>query len=98
MSLHIFTVSAAMVGVCLTAIGLIRVVITMRGVETLIDNLVGVDAVMFVISGLLAYWALRSRSRGRLHRIEVAAERLFLAAMILMGLASLALVFSINYL
>jgi hypothetical protein len=96
LSVHIFTVSATMVGVCLTAIGLIRVVISMRHVETLIDNLVGLDAMLFVCSGLLSYWALRSRKRGRLQRIEALSEKIFIAGMILMGVASLALVFGMN--
>ena len=34
-SIHIFTVSSAMVGVCLTVIGLIRVVITLGSADTL---------------------------------------------------------------
>jgi hypothetical protein len=98
LSVHIFTVSSTMVGVCLTAIGLIRVIINLRGgVGTLIDDMVAVDAMMFVASGLLAYWALRSRRKQRLHRIESFAEKIFIAAMVLMGLASLALVYCINY-
>lgn len=34
-SIHIFTVSAAMVGVCMTVIGLIRVVITLGKIDTM---------------------------------------------------------------
>ena len=37
-SIHIFTVSSAMVGVCLTVIGLIRVVITFGRADTLADD------------------------------------------------------------
>ncbi len=96
LSVHIFTVSATMVGVCLTAIGLIRVVITIRGVETIIDTMVGLDAILFVISGLLAYWSLRSRKHGRHHRIEAVAERVFIAAMVMMGISCLFLVFGIK--
>ena len=36
--IHIFTVSSAMVGVCLTVIGLIRVVITLGTADTLADD------------------------------------------------------------
>jgi hypothetical protein len=36
--IHIFTVSSAMVGVCLTVIGLIRVVITLGKADTLADD------------------------------------------------------------
>ncbi len=98
LSVHILTVSATMVGVCLTAIGLIRVVVTLRRIETIVDDLVSIDAVMFVAAGLLAYWAMRSRTRGRLHHIELVAERVFLAAMVVMGIACLGLVYGMRYL
>ena len=39
--IHIFTVSSAMVGVCLTVIGLIRVVITLGKADTLADDSAG---------------------------------------------------------
>jgi hypothetical protein len=39
--IHIFTVSSAMVGVCLTVIGLIRVVITLGTADTLADDFPG---------------------------------------------------------
>ncbi len=51
--LHIFTVSSAMVGVCLTVIGLIRVVITLGSADTLADDLLAADALLFLISCLL---------------------------------------------
>ena len=41
--IHIFTVSSAMVGVCLTVIGLIRVVITLGKADTVADDLLAVD-------------------------------------------------------
>ena len=60
--IHLFTVSAAMVGVCLTVIGLIRVVISLRNMGTLADDLLSVDALFFLCSCLCAYWALRMRT------------------------------------
>lgn len=81
---HIFTVSAAMVGVCLTVIGLIRVVITFGKIDTLADDLLAVDALLFLIASLLSYWALRSRSIRRRHRVERVADGAFIVAMILM--------------
>ena len=47
---HIFTVSAAMVGVCLTVIGLIRIVITLQKTNTLADDLLAGDALLFLTS------------------------------------------------
>ena len=82
--IHIFTVSAAMVGVCLTVIGLVRVVITLGKANTLADDLLALDALLFLISCLLSYAALRSRSVGRMHRIERTADAVFIVAMIIM--------------
>jgi uncharacterized membrane protein YqjE len=80
--IHIFTVSSAMVGVCLTVIGLIRVVITFGRADTLADDLLAGDALLFLISCLLSYWALRSRSVRRMHRLEKIADAIFIFAMI----------------
>src|SRR3954454_4302077 len=82
--IHIFTVSSAMVGVCLTVIGLIRVVITFGRADTLADDFLAGDALLFLISCLLSYWALRSRSVRRMHRIERAADAAFVIAMVVM--------------
>jgi len=80
--IHIFTISSAMVGVCLTVIGLIRVVITLGRADTLADDLLAGDALLFLISCLLSYWALRSRSLRRMHRLEKIADEIFILAMI----------------
>jgi Kef-type K+ transport system membrane component KefB len=80
--IHIFTVSSAMVGVCLTVIGLIRVVITLGTADTLADDFLAGDVMLFLISCLLAYWALRSRSVRRMHRLERIADGIFIFAMI----------------
>jgi uncharacterized membrane protein YqjE len=80
--IHIFTVSSAMVGVCLTVIGLIRVVITFGRADTLADDFLAGDALLFLISCLLSYWALRSRSVRRMHRLEKIADAIFIFAMI----------------
>src|SRR5436190_24037308 len=83
-SIHIFTVSSAMVGVCLTVIGLIRVVITLGKADTVADDLLAADALLFLASGLLSYAALRARSVRRMHRIERAADGIFIVAMVVM--------------
>jgi hypothetical protein len=83
-SIHIFTVSSAMVGVCLTVIGLIRVVITFGKADTVADDLLAVDAFLFLLSCLISYSALRNRSKRRMHRMEHIADGIFILAMILM--------------
>ena len=80
--IHIFTVSSAMVGVCLTVIGLIRVVITLGTADTPADDFLAADALLFLISCLLSYCALRSRGLHRMHRLEKIADAIFIIAMI----------------
>src|SRR5215475_5023938 len=82
--IHIFTVSAAMVGVCLTVIGLIRIVITLARTNTLADDLLAGDALLFLTSCILSYWALRTRKVRRMHKVERVADGIFLAALLLM--------------
>ena len=84
--IHIFTVSAAMVGVCLTVIGLIRVVIAFGKIDTIADDLLAGDAFLFLVACLLSYWALRTRSLRRMHRVERFADGIFLFAMFMMAI------------
>ena len=95
-SIHIFTVSSAMVGVCLTVIGLIRVVITLGRADTLADDLLAGDALLFLISCLLSYWALRSRSLRRMHRLEKIADGIFILAMIGMVISCALITYTIS--
>jgi uncharacterized membrane protein len=85
-SIHIFSVSAALVGVCLTVIGLLRIVINTNKVETVVDDFLAIDAVIFLISCLLSYWALRTRSLYRMHWVERMADAIFLVGLFLMVL------------
>jgi hypothetical protein len=80
---HLVSVSAGMVGVCLTVIGLLQFT-TNRRVATLADDLVAVDAVLFLAVCILSYCALRSTDRVRRQRWEGIADMLFLAAMCFM--------------
>ena len=95
-SIHIFTVSSAMVGVCLTVIGLIRVVITLGRADTLADDLLAGDALLFLISCLLSYWALRTRSLRRMHRLEKIADGIFILAMIGMVIVCALITYTIS--
>ena len=84
-SVHIFTASAAMVRVCLTVIGLFRLTNKLRSIVSIGDELLAIDAVAFLTSCILAYFALRTRRQRRRYRIEQFADGLFLTALCLMA-------------
>jgi hypothetical protein len=94
--IHIFTASSAMVGICLTVIGLIRVVITLGRADTIADDLLAGDALLFLISCLLSYWALRSRGLRRMHGLERIADAIFIAAMIGMVVVCAVITYSVS--
>jgi uncharacterized membrane protein len=93
--IHIFTVSAAMVGVCLTVIGILRIVISIRKSDTFADDLLSATAVLFLISCLASYWALRTVSTHRMHKVERLADASFIVAMCLMVFTCVFITFSI---
>lgn len=74
-----------MVGVCLTVIGLVRVVISIRSIDTIADDFLAVDAIIFLVACLLSYWALRRRSATRMYRLERLADIIFLLGLLVMA-------------
>jgi hypothetical protein len=94
--LLIFSVSAALLGVCLTVVGIFKLVTQIRELQTYGDDLLAVDAGLFLISCLLSYWGLRARRTRRMHTLELMADVVFIIALCLMavicGLITYALV------
>jgi hypothetical protein len=75
---HIFTVSAGLVGVCLTVIGLFHLFRQVGEVQGIADNLVAIDAIVFLFACLFAYLALRTEEETSWRRLERWADGLFL--------------------
>lgn len=86
-AIHIFTASAALVGVCLTVISIVRA-ITTDFIHHLVDDLLAVDAMVFLISCLLSYGALRSRGKSRAHWLETVADGVFITGLCVLVFAS----------
>ena len=80
-AIHIFSASAAMVGVCLTVISIVQTFTRSHEAQTLVDDLLAFDALVFLCACLLSYWALRTRSARSMHRVESAADVVFLVGL-----------------
>ena len=81
---HIFTASATLVGVCLTVIGVLRLVRRLQGVSTTADVLLSMDAIGFLVACAIAYAALRTTRADRRRRIERYADGVFLMSLAIM--------------
>jgi hypothetical protein len=85
---HIFTTSAAMLGVCMTVVGVLHVVTVLRQVDTLGDDLLSINSLIYLAACLSAYWALRTRRRRRNQFLEGMADWLFLTGLVVSTLAT----------
>ena len=95
LSENIFSVSAAMVGVCITVIGLFRIVSRSQHVDSIADNLLSIDALIFLASCFLAYLGLRARSSRNKRRFERGADYLFLAALTMMSVVAVLIAYEV---
>lgn len=75
---HIFAVSAGLVGVCLTVVGLFNIFRQPGASGGMADNLIAIDAMIFLLACLSAYLALRSERQAQWRRLERLADGLFL--------------------
>lgn len=85
---HIFGISAGMLGVCMTVVGVLNVVTALRRVDTIADDLLSVDAMIYLLSCLVAYWALRTKHVSRNKVLERVADGLFLFGLVISAVAT----------
>ena len=84
LTLHVFSISAAMVGVCLTAIGILRLVAAQTNVRTLGDEFLAADAVLFVICCFLSFWSFKAKQPRLRQRLRLFVDVLFMVALVVM--------------
>lgn len=90
---HILPTSATMVGVCVTAIGIVRLMST-GTVGYYVDKLLAIDSILFVICSSVSFAAVRMAVRAE--QLESIAEYLFLAGLFLLGIASVFMAFQVG--
>ena len=89
MANHIFSGSTTMIGVCITVISLFRIM--KIGKETLVDELLGVDTLIFIFSCFLSYVCLRNAA---LKNVEKIADILFFIGLTFMLVVGFIIVFT----
>jgi len=89
--LTILSVSAGMVGVCLTAIGLIAVVKQLSSMEILVDDVLAISAMLFLVASVMSFVGMRSKNSNRWRYFERTLDSVFCAGLVLMAIATLLL-------
>lgn len=78
---HIFAALAAMVGVCITVIGIFQIVAALRREDSVGDDLLAINAFLYLTTAIRSYWGLRTRKAKRNHVLEQVSDALFLVAL-----------------
>jgi hypothetical protein len=91
--LTILSVSAAMVGVCLTAIGLVSVIEALNKVERIVDDMLAVTTLIFSLVTLFSFLGIRTRIRRTWPRFILVLDVLFCFGIGTMVVASMLLTF-----
>jgi hypothetical protein len=91
--LTLLSVSAAMVGVCLTAIGLVSVIKALNKVEWIVDDMLAIATVIFSCVTLMSFLGIRTRIRKSWSRYMLVLDIMFCVGIGTMVIASLLLTF-----
>lgn len=89
--LTILSVSAGMVGVCLTAIGLIAVVKQLSRIDIIVDDVLTVSAMLFMVASVLSFMGLRTGFSQRWRHFERTLDAIFCVGLVLMAIATVLL-------
>ena len=90
---HILPTSGAMLGVCMTVISIVKLTQTNRGIAYCVDDLLALDALIFLASSIFSYLSIRSNSK-KVY-FEDIADKFFMLALLCMGAAVLLLTYEI---
>jgi hypothetical protein len=93
--MHVFAISAAMVGVCLTAIGILRLVTSQTRVETIGDDLLAADAVVFMMCCFISFWSVKTKHVRQRHLLRLIIDGLFVLGLAIMVFVCAVIVYAI---
>jgi hypothetical protein len=92
--LTLLSVSAAMVGVCLTACGLVNVIEALSKLEGWVDDLLAIGSLIFSLVTLLSFLGIRTRIR-KWSRFVLLLDTLFCVGIVTMVAASFVLTYAV---
>lgn len=91
----VLQVSATQVGICLTGVGLVRLIGQKGMVSAAADDLLAIAALGFLVTGIVAYLALRTKDAPRAHRLEQVADGLFVLCHVMMAAVGLIITYEL---
>ena len=94
--LRLLPPTATLIAVCLAGVSLFGVHPKLaQRQDTLVDDLLAFNAVLFIVSLQLTLWAVRSRSPSRALSLSYWVENLFLVGVTAIGVAALTMLYTV---
>jgi hypothetical protein len=82
---HILNQSSMKIGMCLTLLGLIKVVEGVKNVTSIVDELLAIDAVGFLISSIATYYALKQAEGDSKRRAGKIGDMIFTLSLLVLA-------------
>jgi len=92
---RLLTAATSMTGICVGLLGAVNAFARSRNTETLADDVLALNALMFLVCCYLVVWGLRTGSRRMTARLLRVVETLFLASMTLLVAIGFFVVYSV---
>lgn len=92
---RLLSAATSMTGICVGLLGAVNAFSRSQKIDTLADEVLALNALLFLVCCYLIVWALRTRSRERTARLLHSTEYLFLAAMTMLVTTGFFVVYSI---
>lgn len=93
--LTLLSVSAAMVGVCLTAVGLVSVIQALNKWAGWVDDLLAIGSLLFSLVTLLSFLGIRTKIRNAWRPYLLVLDVLFCLGIVTMVVASFLLTYAV---
>jgi hypothetical protein len=87
--LTLWTASSAMIGICLTAIGIVGILNTLSKTQGTIDELLAFASVLFLTSTILSYVGVRVRRLRHRPGFVIAVDLVFVTGLILVVVSAM---------
>lgn len=89
----ILTNSATMMGVCVTVIGLVKILAQNSRISSHVDQYLAVDMLLFTASAMFSYFSLRYEEKRRSPRYENLVDHIFMIGLTTLALCSFLVAF-----
>ncbi len=93
--LSLLSTSGALAGLSITVVALMNTINKAQASVSIVDNIFGLCAAIFLLCTYLIFWALRTRSEARATRLTKLLEGLFLFALSSMIIATFLMLYTI---